>query len=315
MGTKVKLVTLGLVVSGALISTSAFANPIECQIIRAPSTTASQPSNPSAVNAGTILGATPQEIHARFASIQEMNFQGAHDAEAMLSRLSDKELSHIAAHYNASNTAERPHLLNILARRVSSKSLVRVSRAFGSAAVSQAVKESAPANVQMAFVHDLASAKGAIPITAATLEGTVTPGFTTMASGGAAPNIDMTLDEIYLDFRTAPLGSLTVESSLAETAIFAGSRLLPAAAVGTAIGTAVNSVIDEYDPALGDAIGGTIYNMIQAVENAGTTHSQGQKENAIDTSMGSPMENAHDYSGDYNVGASYEAYEGGGGGC
>lgn len=310
MRNKVNLVALGLIVSAAMVNTATAGsiNPIECEIVRAPTTTTAKPAP---MNAGTILGTTPQEIKARFATIQEMNFQGTHDPEAMLSRLSDKELSRIAAFYNESNTNSRPHLLNILARRVSSPSLVRVSRAFGSAAVAQAVKESAPAATQMAFVHDLAAAKGAIPTTAATIQSTASPGYALMAAG-AAPNIDMTLEEIYLDFRTAPVGSLSVESALTETAFFAGSRLLPAAAVGTAIGTELNNVIDQYDPELGDAIGGTIYGMIEEVKDALTPVQQGQSEGQIDQSMGAPLKDNNDYSGDYNVGASYEDYEGGG---
>lgn len=78
----------------------------------------------------------------------------------------------------------------------------------------------------------------------------------------------MTLEEIYLDFRTAPVGSLSPASAMSETALFASQRVLPAAAAGTAIGTGINYLIETYDPSLSDAIGGTIAGSIEAAQAA-----------------------------------------------
>ncbi|WP_211454773.1 hypothetical protein [Collimonas antrihumi] len=97
----------------------------------------------------------------------------------------------------------------------------------------------------------------------------------------AAPTIDMTIYEIYLEFRTAPIGSLAASSAIAETAIFTGGRLLPAFGAGYEVGTGINYLITSYAPELGDAIGGTIYGIIQNINAAASNIQRGQYEQGL----------------------------------
>ena len=74
---------------------------------------------------------------------------------------------------------------------------------------------------------------------------------------GPAPTLDMTLYEIYLEFRTAAIGSLSVEAALYETAAFAGANLGTAFGVGLTIGTGIDWLIQTLDPPLWNMIGDT----------------------------------------------------------
>lgn len=124
-----------------------------------------------------------------------------------------------------------------------------------------------------------------------------------------APNINMTLNEIYLDFRTDPVGSLGVRDALVETGLYAGADLTATWTVGNLIGQGLNYVIETYDPGLGDAIGGTEYGMVQDIEQAASEFQQGQYEHSIDALFGSPLGDIDDYAGDDDVGGSYAFYE------
>lgn len=103
-----------------------------------------------------------------------------------------------------------------------------------------------------------------------------------------SPTVDFTLQEIYLEYRTAPLGSLSVQGALYETAVFVGARLVPAYYVGSAIGTGIHYLIETYAPQLDDDIGGTIDQMIQQLQNALTDIQKGQFTNAAREAMGMP---------------------------
>ena len=84
----------------------------------------------------------------------------------------------------------------------------------------------------------------------------------------AAPNIGQTISDIYLEFRTAPIGSLEPAAALAETAMYSAKYIGIAWWTGDQIGTQINNAINTYDPSLGDAIGGTVAGMVGAVQGA-----------------------------------------------
>jgi hypothetical protein len=67
--------------------------------------------------------------------------------------------------------------------------------------------------------------------------------------------VDSTLEEIYLDFRTAPAGALGPSAALYETAVYAMQNLAVAWGVGYTIGTGIHWLIERYDPALDNLIG------------------------------------------------------------
>lgn len=266
---------------------------------------------PAEAKAGAFLGSTPEEIHQRFAVIQEMNFaQG--NTKVLLSRLSDKELGDIASLYNQSAPAGDDNLMRTFAQKLDGASLVRVAKAFGSVSTTRAVNAYAPAKIKADFERKLA-----IAISVPKYSRSV-PSFTSFGSVStmASPNTDMTLGEIYLEYRTAPLGSLSPASALSETAMYAGSRLVVAWGAGYAFGTVIHNLIETYDPALDDVIGGTIQQAIDNIGDAANEWQQGNWEGSADSLFGTPVGNTGDYSGDWNVGQSYDYYEGGsGGGC
>ncbi|WP_147293168.1 hypothetical protein [Dyella monticola] len=127
---------------------------------------------------------------------------------------------------------------------------------------------------------------------------------------GPAPNIDMTLYDIYLEFRTAPIGNLSVKSAIAETGLFSASRLLPAYGTGALIGAGINSLIDTYDPALGDAIGGTIAGMVDATNQSWSEIKQGQYQASFDALFGYPISGSGNPSGDFGEFEPMEVYWG-----
>jgi hypothetical protein len=113
----------------------------------------------------------------------------------------------------------------------------------------------------------------------------------------------MTLEEIYLEYRTAPIGSLSRAGALAETAQFAGVHLAGAAWAGQLIGTGISWLIQTYAPSLDDAIGGTIGGMIDNFWSASNEMQEGHFEAAFDSLFGFPVTYGSDPYGDWDISA------------
>jgi hypothetical protein len=236
------------------------------------------------------LGTTPAEIDSKFATVLESNFSNG-QAKKILTRLTNRELHDIADRYYATNVGRPSELLNIMARQLDGKSLTRVAAAFGYENVQRAVTAYSPGNVQIEFTRNASSIALGVP--------------TPMA--GPAPNINMTLQEIYLEFRTAPVGSLSPSAALTETSIYAGAYLYGAWKVGTAIGTQIYGLIQTYDPALDDAIGGTesvivdeLNARVSGIFNSNTQENQGYQEHITDGMYGYPVTDSHYNFGDWS---------------
>lgn len=109
------------------------------------------------------------------------------------------------------------------------------------------------------------------------------------------------------DFRTAPVGNLSVPGALSETLSFAGGRLIAAWGVGYAVGTGISQLIQTYDPSLDDAIGGTvdegkiIQNDAEAINSALTSDARATAEDTADGAFGNPVLDSGDPWGDWNV--------------
>lgn len=71
------------------------------------------------------------------------------------------------------------------------------------------------------------------------------------------PNLDFTLEEIYLEFRTGA-GNLTILTSMTYTAQYAAVNLSLAYQAGSTVGSLVAQALENYSPETLDAIGGTI---------------------------------------------------------
>jgi len=301
---------LGYTSSSWAICVDGGSNCPKCQVIRYNGFGAT--ITPAYKKAGAFLGSTSDEIEQKFASIQEANFAKG-DAKLIISRLTDKELNDIAVIYNRSPQAANGTLLRTLAKRLDGASLTKVAKAFGKADTQKAVMAYSADNVQQDFLAQVATAPG-VPSVASTQLSTV--GIPKVISPMAAPTPDMSLQDIYLEFRTAPIGSMSAASSMSETLIYAGSRIAPAAGAGWEVGTLIHNLIETYDPDLDDVIGGTIQAAADNIGAAATEMQQGQLEQAGDALFGTPVGKTGDYDGDWNMGESYDFYEGGGaGGC
>jgi hypothetical protein len=115
----------------------------------------------------------------------------------------------------------------------------------------------------------------------------------------AAPTLDMTIPEIYLEFRTAPVGNVGPAAAIAETTMYVSKNVGFAATVGWAIGTGISNLIETYDPSLNDAIGGTVAGMVDAANQSWDEYKQGQYQASFDALFGSPVSNSGNPAGDF----------------
>jgi hypothetical protein len=242
-----------------------------------------------------LLGTSQEEIKQRFAGIVEMNFRTG-DVPLLVSSLSDRELKDIATLY-AGSAPESDHLLRIIIQRVDDQGLARISNAFGPSVV-------APLLVQYnraTPMQRLGTMLAAPTVPAA--------GASEITLDGPGPTLDMTLQEIYLEYRTAPVGSVGPAAALAETTMYSGGWLAAAWGAGYAFGTGIHDLIEMYDPALDDVIGGTIQQAVDDINVAADEFSEGYYESAADSLFGGAVGDTGNYAGDWNVGDSYDYYE------
>ena len=250
------------------------------------------------VASSSILGTTPAQIHSRLTSVIEFNLQRD---PSVVNRLTDQELADLAYVYGSANNGNFDTVSKIFARKLSPAMLVRLAPYFGMENMQRAVGSYAKPSVAQSYEALVSHSSGWKADVSARL---INP--------TAAPTIDMTPYEIYLEFRTAPVGSLTPASALAETGIFMAARLAPSAWVGWKIGTEINDVIETYDPELEDTIGGTIDTALNNINGASSNLIQGRYEQALDHLFGGSIsdegESTGDYSGDFDVSRSYDEY-------
>lgn len=240
---------------------------------------------------------TPDSIHRNFARRIELNFLSG-DPNRLIASLTLQELADLAALYAMANANDTTPLLRIIAQTSNGATLQKTARAFGEYETRSAVQLFATADVKQQYI--LLPALPAIYASqpayqaighwqAASSNTTTTTENSSNLTGGPSPTIDFTLREIYLDYRTAPIGSLSARAALTETAIYAAGRLVPAYATGTVIGTGINSLLITYSPETVDAIGGTLAGMVDNLSTATTHLAQGKVMEAINALFGSPL--------------------------
>jgi hypothetical protein len=134
-------------------------------------------------------------------------------------------------------------------------------------------------------------------------------------TSNSGPTIDMTLQEIYLEFRTAPVGSLSVRAALAETMVFAASRLAIAYTAGYEVGTGIRWLLVNYAPAVDNAIGAGVARSVDAVRSAVHTISLGPRQFDLDSIMDSPIYRSSNYYGDYGATSAMGSFIDSGAGC
>jgi hypothetical protein len=244
--------------------------------------------------AAAVLGTTSAEIHARFAGVIEQNFRTG-NPNKLVHALTSHELADLANFYKRAGGTTT--LLELMAKHVDADGLTLIASAFGQTETAAAAASYAPRAVYMDFksLPVKAVAESSLNIARTPTAG----GGITADAAGPAPTVDMTPYEIYLDYRTAPVGSLSVEGALYEAGVFIGTRVATSGLIGYQAGTVVNTLIETYDPDLEDAIGGTVAGMLQQLQDAVNAALQGELEKSFDNLFGVPL--SYNSAGDYDV--------------
>jgi hypothetical protein len=295
----------------AATESAKFAGPVPYTAATAPDTVSGEVLAHAVqkYDAGRMVGENPNKaIHRNFAQVIEQNFArlDVNGARRLIDNLQDRELADMAKLYKAA-AADNHHerrLLHILAHRLDAKRLARLSNAFGYLPVYQAVATEAPAmagtfSSAVAFATpepDLAMglSGGAIAMSGAT---------------GIGKYLNYSAYEIYMDFRTMPVGSLGVGGALFETAAVVGGAAWLAYQAGSVVGyQLVDPLIQTYDPQLWDAIGGTVNEVIERWTLA-TEGTSSADQRATQADMGNKFADPHGGSTDFQV-SRFEYFDG-----
>ncbi len=301
-------------------------------------------------------GDSAYRIHRNFPQIIEQNFARL-DARGMANLvevLNEAELSDMAQLY-ANASSERglaPKLLHVLAHRMDARNLGRISRHFGFAQVYGAVTAVAPGKTQDFLRHSDTRHQGPAPgelrfgpsgrfapgavrttLTMPSVDRSAWSGsFRMMPAGyraqspgymlktGGGEFLNYTPYEIYLSFRTSPVGALSVQGALWETSTVLSNKLGPAGFTGYYIGTfLVLPLVQAYAPDFYNALGGTIANMVDMLvsgfQNGPAAAAQAERTTAIQMqSTPAQINGFSSWGGDYGAAADWASSYGGGGG-
>jgi hypothetical protein len=206
-------------------------------------------------------------VDRNFSRLVDQNFARLNERRLALwvDKAQPLDLANLAQLYQNSLAANgaQPLAFDILAHRLDAKRLARVAQYFGFAPIYQAVSRSGSDKLQ-AFVAQASPAEAApTPYAARVYRNGSAP----LLSSYADPLLDYTLEEIYLSYRTAPVGSLSVSASLYSTAVYAIPRLSGAFGAGYLVGGFLTWGAARFFPSLWDGIvdslGGWMYNLEQ----------------------------------------------------
>lgn len=215
-----------------------------------------------------VFGTTPEEIHASFPINMDQNMRA--NGNFHVHNLRPVELANLAALYQDANHGSTASILQILAQNVDAEGLTRVAAAFGQAATEAAVKRYSKPDVALAFASS--PRKAVVPATITRAIPKRLPAKGTyggyMLRVQTTPNLDMSLYDIYLNYRTLPVGSLSVGASLVQTSVYSSFWLVGAWTAGYTVGTAVNSFLNNYFPDATIILGDTIGNLVDDIKNS-----------------------------------------------
>lgn len=291
------------------------------EILRNPITRLDQSRQTGADVLSAIRLQTPRVIEQNFARLPNSRI------DRLLHSLTEDELRLLAAVYAHSSTAigHQPRLYDLLAMRAKVESLAHASRYFGYAPLYEAVVRNSPGKaVGFQRAGDPLSLppnpSAGIPLPA--LGGSRT-GSAEGRDGRvvtAGPNmLDYTLYEIYLSFRTAPVGSLSAPAAAFEAFNYAVPQLGKAFGYGFAIGTGFSWLLQNYAPEVHFAIGERIHGMVEGLGAAWTslsTFAIGTAQQTIANAW--PLGSFLSYFpglADYGVTNEWNIVQTGGGGC
>lgn len=249
-----------------------------------------------------LQGNFPQIIEQNLARMNPRRMRGwlASMGNIELQALAEAYLGAIAS---SSHTAR---IYNIFASRLDADALGALSYHFGFSELYSAIVNVSP---EKAYSFQLLSNVNLRPSTGAVRRAS--------SPLGPVVSVDMTIRNIYLEFRTAPIGSLSIAGSLYETTAYAIPRLSTAFGAGYALGTVLAHAIQYFSPSLWDSIGENIYNVVEWISSAVTPTARGVQ---LERSAGLFNLDALSYSGlgyyggDYGVTRDWSINNGDGGG-
>jgi len=202
----------------------------------------------------------------------------------VISRLSDIELADLVLLYGAASNGNQHQLVTVLSNRIDNAQMTRLSSAFNRPTT---LTQSVP-------------------------KGTIING---------SPTLDMTLTEVYLEYRTAPVGSLGVGAAMAETAMYTAGWLSASWAAGYSAGTGASMLMQRYMPNTWESIGNAIGGFVNAFNHTSDMLTRGSYQQQIDRSFGGTISvygtthsnynstygsSSPDYSGDFNTSSAFD---------
>lgn len=204
---------------------------------------------------------TSAAIHGNFARIIEQNFACASPARVArwLDTVETRSLVTLAqACVNATEMKGRSTLaLEILAHRLDPLRLARLAQYFGHARLHAAVLKAAPAKLEAYNARADVNCSGPVP---GDMDLHRHEAHVAGAQGrGHLIFLDHTIEEIFLSFRTAPIGATSVAASMFQTGLVVGAGIGGAWLTGQAIGSYLVQGMRTYTPnawnAIVDAVG------------------------------------------------------------
>jgi len=222
--------------------------------------------------------------HELFLSRIQENLQRP-DINGVVSRLSDLELADLVTLYGAASGGRQHELVTVLGNRISNAQMTRLSSAFNQPTT---LMQSAP--------------KGA-------------------TVNGPEVTLDMSIYEVYLEFRTATVGSLSVGASMAQTAMYTAGWVSAAWGAGYTAGTGAAILMERYMPGTWEGIGNTIGAAVNGFNSATNFLAQGSYQQQIDATFGGTISiygrthsnyntqynaSSPDYSGDFSVASAFD---------
>lgn len=206
---------------------------------------------------GAARGSDPSAaIHGNFARVIEQNFASAGPARVArwLDTVETRSLVTLAqAYINATEMKGRPPMaLDILADRLDAVRLARLAEYFGHARLHAAVLKAAPSKLEAFNARADVNHRGPVP---GQMDLHLHEPQRASAQGrDYSMFLDYTLEEVYLSFRTAPIGATSVAASMFQTGLVVGGALYGSLQVGYNIGGLLVQGMRVYTPSVWDSI-------------------------------------------------------------
>jgi hypothetical protein len=213
-------------------------------------------------------GPTLASIKTQFPLVMEWNWRNSRDPNATLAKMPDVTLARMTREYYIERKGVTTTLDTIMAQRLTAANLKRYAAAMGQSSTDAVVNLYAPAAVKASY-HAMAN-HAMVPRSEANYKalaiGLTTPAIKAGAVTGWLGQLDMTANDIYLDYYTAT-PEATQLTALAETGNLLWKRFALAWSIGYSIGSTIYFVDDKINPAINIAIGNEIGGAVDDVVN------------------------------------------------